>query len=547
VVAELNGILERLIAYWNRGPEADLESRLARLEKTREEARVLKELQRVVLAHGLVEFRGSLGMVVERLEEDVFEVGVFGRVSSGKSSLLNYLLERTVLPVGVTPVTAFPTRLKRGEEGNETVSFAEGKPEVIELSRLAEFVTEQQNPGNRKHVMRIEARVPARRLPEGVRFVDTPGLGSLATAGAEETMAYLPRCDLGLVLVDGASTVTHEDMVVVQALYLTGARVMVLLSKADLLRPDELREALGYVERQLETEARVRLKVFPVSVVGDSAGRSEEWLKDELMPLVDSHRQQSSSGVKRKIGALREAVTKVLEGRLGQEEASPSRKAMESEAVVALRKGDAYVEEAGRKGEPMLDGLWPPAEGVLDSAAEELARSWRARREIDGGEALAVAINRSLGGRVAALAEVLSGLKVELSQRLELGQKAAGGNLQSTEVLPRPRGAPIPDVEPLVSRVEVQPPPVIARLGDGLARRSFRRQLEAQTREGLDELWRSYRQQLRNWFERSRRELQGAFAARAAIYRVQLERGALGEANSSGTAMKEDLELLRKL
>ena len=78
-------------------------------------------------------------------------------------------------------------------------------------------------------------QVPARRLREGVTFVDTPGLGSLATAGAEETVAYLPRCDLGIVLVDAASTLTHEDLAIVQALYQSGAQAMVLVSKADLL------------------------------------------------------------------------------------------------------------------------------------------------------------------------------------------------------------------------------------------------------------------------------------------------------------------------
>ncbi len=108
VVAELNATLERLIAYWNKGPDADLQARLARLEKTTDQARLLRELERVVTAHGLIEFRSALAMLLERLENQVFEIGVFGRVSSGKSSLLNYLLGNTVLPVGVTPVTAFP-------------------------------------------------------------------------------------------------------------------------------------------------------------------------------------------------------------------------------------------------------------------------------------------------------------------------------------------------------------------------------------------------------------------------------------------------------
>ena len=49
-------------------------------------------------------------------------------------------------------------------------------------------------------------------MTDGVVLVDTPGIGSLATFGAAETMAYLPRCDLGIVLVDAASILNREDM-----------------------------------------------------------------------------------------------------------------------------------------------------------------------------------------------------------------------------------------------------------------------------------------------------------------------------------------------
>jgi len=81
--------------------------------------------------------------------------------------------------------------------------------------------------------------VPAARLREGITWVDTPGLGSLASSGAAETAAYLPRCDLGLVLIDAGATLSQEDLVLVQTLLHTGAQAMVLVSKADLLKPEE--------------------------------------------------------------------------------------------------------------------------------------------------------------------------------------------------------------------------------------------------------------------------------------------------------------------
>ena len=218
-----------------------MQARLERLGETGDEVRLLAEIERIITAHGLVEFRGALTMLLDRFETAAFEVGVFGRVSSGKSSLLNYILQTDMLPVGVTPVTAIPTRISHGPVAEAGIEFAEAQPKIIPLSELAEFATEERNPSNKKHVTRIFVKLPAERLREGVTFVDTPGLGSLAVAGAEETIAYLPRCDLGIVLIDASSGLTQDDMVVVQALYQSGATASVLISKADLFGEERLR------------------------------------------------------------------------------------------------------------------------------------------------------------------------------------------------------------------------------------------------------------------------------------------------------------------
>ncbi len=87
---------------------------------------------------------------------------MFGRVSSGKSSLLNAILDTEVLPVGVTPVTSVPTRITHGEQPSLTVSFADAPVKSFEIALLGEFATEQQNPGNVK-LARITVTLPISR------------------------------------------------------------------------------------------------------------------------------------------------------------------------------------------------------------------------------------------------------------------------------------------------------------------------------------------------------------------------------------------------
>ena len=141
---------------------------------------MLTLLERVIGRWHLVEFRPLLDGIVRRLESPQYEIAVFGHVSSGKSSLLNHVAGMDVLPVGVTPVTAVPTRMVRGKPPLAIICFAETQPRQVPLERLADYASEEGNPGNSKHVTQILVRIPAPRLPEGVVLVDTPGVGSLA-------------------------------------------------------------------------------------------------------------------------------------------------------------------------------------------------------------------------------------------------------------------------------------------------------------------------------------------------------------------------------
>jgi GTPase Era involved in 16S rRNA processing len=155
------------------------------------------------------------------------------------------------LPVGVNPITAVPTRLVYGESARLNVWYADRSPDHLAIDKLAEFVTEEHNPANRKHVARVVVELPSQRLREGIVLVDTPGLGSLATAGAAETLAYLPRCDLGVVLIDAASTLTDDDLSTIRLLYEAGVPVSVVLSKSDLVTEEDRERALGYLSRAL--------------------------------------------------------------------------------------------------------------------------------------------------------------------------------------------------------------------------------------------------------------------------------------------------------
>jgi len=549
IVAELNAALERLAAYLDKGPAADLQARLQKLEQTRDEVPLLRELERVVTAHGLVEFRPALTLLLDRLENPAFEIGIFGRVSSGKSSLLNHLLGAEVLPVGVTPVTAIPTRVRFGPVPRAAVGFAESQPVQVELARLAEFSTEQQNPGNAKHVTRILVELPAARLRQGVTFVDTPGLGSLATSGAEETVAYLPRCDLGLVLVDAASTLTHEDLAIVQALYQSGAQAMVLESKADVLQPTERQQTLAYARQQLAAQLGVRAPVHLISVVGAEAALCDQWFERELKPLLETHREQAAASLKRKVGALREAVVKTLEARLQGPAVGAAPASGASDAVAALRQADALLQVAERDAENLVDEVAYLGPALIEVAASELAGAWRQRpmTPTESAASCAATLSRALGGHTAKAVDRLESLRQQLEQTLAVARQVSRATARVAEPLSRSSGLPAFDPAAVTPKLHLHSSRLLRLLGTLLLRHSARAQLQRQLGDWLPDMLSDYRRSLRQWLRRTLTELRAAFHAHAGPLRAQLEpRESVAASDTTPANLDADLRILQE-
>ena len=548
IVAELNAELNRIRDYLAQGTTADLQARLLRLEQTRDEVKLLRELDRIIANHGLVEFRNTLAMLLDRLETTAFEIGVFGRVSSGKSSLLNHLLEQNVLPIGVTPVTAVPTRISFGPQPQATIEFAESKPEEVELSRLVEFSTEQQNPANAKHVTRIHVLVPARRLREGVTFVDTPGLGSLATTGAEETVAYLPKCDLGIVLLDAGSALSHEDLVVVQSLYRAGARAMVLISKADLLGPPDRQRMMDYVHQHLLSEVNLDLPVHLASVIGPDAQLCEEWFENELKPMLESHREATAASLKRKIGLLRETVADALGARLDAARGpKPTPKVGDlKQAAEALRGASAILESAEKEGRTFGYNTRGLATSALPAVATDIASAWHNGKNpaSDVAGVFSGSLNRFLAQVSAVFVQSVEEVRGRLTATLEQVHAASGSRRGPPEELPKVAGLPILDSSPLAARLTLRKPPLLSLLGQRALRRFAESKMSGQLEDSLSEFFNLAGKRLEQWHKDALAELREAFDARAGVYRAQFEQSSGATVGES--EIQNDLDMLKR-
>jgi len=124
---------------------------------------------------------------------------------------------------------------------------------------------------------------------------------------------YLPRCNLGVVLVDAATTLHQDDLALLRTLHEAGTPVQVLLSKADLLSPPDRRQTMDYIQAHLQQELGVALPVHAVSTVGVEATLLTQWFEHEIEPLLEGHRKLTEASLARKTAHVRESVIAVLQ------------------------------------------------------------------------------------------------------------------------------------------------------------------------------------------------------------------------------------------
>ncbi|HXX29942.1 MAG TPA: dynamin family protein [Myxococcaceae bacterium] len=247
----------------------------------------LQELAREAKCAGLAE-------EAERLAEQARAGGYFvaclGQFKRGKSSLLNALLGKAVLPTGVAPVTSVATVIRFGPEAGARVRFAGGPGwQGIPRAAIADYVTEERNPGNEKGVRAVEIFEPARRLAAGMCLVDTPGIGSVILENTEATRAFVPRIDAALVVLGGDPPISGEELELVRQVAEHVDRFVFVLNKADRLSEAELAEARAFNLRTLERSlVGAPVELLDVSAAEHLSGRGptrdwrrlEAWLDD---------------------------------------------------------------------------------------------------------------------------------------------------------------------------------------------------------------------------------------------------------------------------
>ena len=232
--------------------------------------------------------------LVQKLQADRFHLVVVGEFNHGKTTFVNALLGRDILPVGVTPTTAVIHHLEYADAPTASVVRMNGERHALSFEDVRRYAVSGDQERDTNEVRYLEVGYPSPLLKERIVLVDTPGVNDLSLQRADITYSYIPKSDAVLFLLDAGQPLKESERVFLQDKLLGQSRnkIIFVVTKRDIWDESEEKEALAYVRTELAKIIK-DAPVFPVSAeraLEEKQGSGIEELTSHLMSFLAEER-----------------------------------------------------------------------------------------------------------------------------------------------------------------------------------------------------------------------------------------------------------------
>ncbi|MBN1629616.1 MAG: dynamin family protein [Thermoleophilia bacterium] len=275
-------------------------------------------------------------------ERQVVNVAVVGRFKAGKSSFLNQIVGREILPVDVLPATSVITQISYGPVDRALVRFLDGRVEEISVGQLPDFVTETNNPENVKKVAVVDVELASLSAFSTVRFVDTPGLGSVFSETTKTFLEWLPDIGAAVVALTVDPPLAESDLRLLRDVTRFTPEIIILLTKVDQVEIEHAQVVETFIAGEIRKRLGRDIPIYPYStkpgyehlrtsllaylvdrVVSHHEERTEEILAHKLDTLVAECRDymalaETAAEVDESARAELIELTRREQGNLGQ-------------------------------------------------------------------------------------------------------------------------------------------------------------------------------------------------------------------------------------
>lgn len=191
----------------------------------------------------------------QKISQDYYTVVVLGEFKRGKSSFINALLKKEILPTDVLPETATINMIIYDDKPRLQVIYKNGHKEEgeVSLAYLRQF-----SAGNSSKKLEtvdyIKIGYPLEMLKERIVLVDTPGVADLDDMRTDVTYEFLPQANAVIFLLDANTPLTQtEKEFIEERLVPQGINdIMFIVNKYDCIDDEEDEDFLEELKLRLD-------------------------------------------------------------------------------------------------------------------------------------------------------------------------------------------------------------------------------------------------------------------------------------------------------
>jgi GTP-binding protein EngB required for normal cell division len=163
----------------------------------------------------------SVKAIIERLETDNLRVLVIGKFNAGKSTFINSMLHKNILPMKIVPATAVICEVRYASEQEKKILLYPkpgllphgDAPFEVPFENLDKYLCINHNDKEKipNPYNKMELLWPIGICKNGVQIVDSPGLDD-PDSHDKITLEYLPKADAVLYLMSAENACSKSDM-----------------------------------------------------------------------------------------------------------------------------------------------------------------------------------------------------------------------------------------------------------------------------------------------------------------------------------------------
>ncbi|MGH2415671.1 MAG: dynamin family protein, partial [Microcystaceae cyanobacterium] len=198
-----------------------------------------------------------------------FQLAVVGEFNRGKSTLINRLLGRSLVPVGTLSTTAIPTFITPGADECMEVRFSKKHSEVRSLQEASWSDLLGTASGESEMVTQVQLTVDDPWLRSlDVELIDAPGIGDLNGHHTSLVFDLLSQCDAAILVVSANSPFGMGEGAFLKQEMMGRhiERILVVVSHLDTIAQEDRARVLTHIRRRV-TEVSEKITILPLHPV----------------------------------------------------------------------------------------------------------------------------------------------------------------------------------------------------------------------------------------------------------------------------------------